>query len=54
MNNLTGSEEMDFKQLESFVGPKAKGIWVIPYERKECPQITSDRLSIVTREVDFG
>lgn len=42
------------QQLESFVGPKAKGIWVIPYERKECPQITSDRLSIVTRKVDFG
>ncbi|MGN1180373.1 MAG: DUF58 domain-containing protein [Suilimivivens sp.] len=40
------------QQLEAFIGPKAKGIWVIPYERKDCPQITSDRLTIVTREVE--
>lgn len=40
------------QQLEAFIGSKAKGIWVIPYERKECPQIISDRLTIVTREVE--
>lgn len=42
------------QQLEAFIGSKAKGIWVIPYERPDCPQIASDRLAIVVREVERG
>ena len=40
------------QQIEEFIGSKSRGIWVIPYEKAEAPQITSDRFTVVKREVD--
>ena len=40
------------QQVEEFIGNKAKGIWVVPYEKGECPDLSSDRLLFVKREVE--
>lgn len=40
------------QQIEEFIGSGTKGIWVIPYEKGEMPQIASDRFTVVKREVD--
>ena len=40
------------EKIEEFIGTKARGIWVLPYEKGECPETSSDRLLFVKREVD--
>lgn len=44
--------EQRVKQVEALIGSQARGIWVVPYEKGECPEIQSERFLVVKREVE--
>lgn len=44
--------EQRVRRMEEFIGSKSKGIWVVAYEKGECPNMHSDRFLFVKREVE--
>ena len=43
--------EEKVQRVEEFLGNKTKAVWVVPYEKGECPAVCSDRILFVKREV---
>ena len=43
--------EQKVKKAEEWIGNKAKGIWVVAYEKGEYPDIHSEKFIFVKREV---
>lgn len=44
--------EQRVRRIEEFIGSKSRGIWVVPYEKGECPDVHSEQFTFVKREVD--